>query len=198
LGNPKANLDGLEVMAKWGPSRILTLMRLGILPFFLLACAVVYIWTRHYFGGPVGVFALAFVTLTLQVLGDAGLATTDMALAACLGAAFVTLLLWAEAPTWIRSVLLGCSSALAALSKFTALTFLPAAAVLAFLGYLLIRRPGLRRLLSITRARLLPFAAAVLTGALIIWLDTDSHSANSPAGTARFQRPNSSMEFAAR
>ena len=53
-----------------------------------------------------------------------------VALASCLGAAFFSLILWVESPTAANAVLFGVSSALAALAKFTALGFLPAAALL--------------------------------------------------------------------
>ena len=65
------------------------------------------------------------------VLAHAGLATTDMGLAACLGAAFLTALIWCEEPTWQHALLFGACSALAALAKFTALGFYPAGIVLA-------------------------------------------------------------------
>jgi len=169
LGDPRPDIEGMRLLGKWGPDRLLTLMRLGILPFFVLACVVVYVWARHYFGGAAAFFAVAFFTLLPQVLADAGLATTDMALAACLGAAFLALILWAESPTWKRSVLLGLASASAALAKFTALGFFPAATALALTGYLAIRRPGLRKLWQLLRVRLLPFALAVAVGALAVW-----------------------------
>src|ERR1035437_5262146 len=90
-----------------------------------------HFWARHHFGNTAAVLATGLFTLLPPVLAHAGLATTDMALAACLGAAFFSLVLWAEAPTWKRSALLGLTGAAAVLSKFTALGYLPAAAVLA-------------------------------------------------------------------
>ena len=110
-------------------------MRAGILPFFLLACLVVFFWTRHTFGSPAAALATLLFTLVPPVLAHAGLATTDMGLAACLGAAFFALILWAESPTWKRSVLLGLAGASAVLCKFTALGYLPAAAVFALLAW---------------------------------------------------------------
>jgi len=164
------NREGYKILDHSGnPDRVVRLMRVGVLPFFLLACLVVYGWARHYFGAAAACLSVAFFTLTPQVLADGGLATTDMALAACLGAAFYVLLLWVESPTWMHSVLLGTTCALAALSKFTALGFLPAAAVLAFAGYIIVRRPGLRGLLLSARARILAAVLAIAVGCLLVW-----------------------------
>jgi 4-amino-4-deoxy-L-arabinose transferase-like glycosyltransferase len=116
--------------------------------------------------------AVALFTLLPPVLAHAGLACTDMALAACLGAAFLALILWAESPAssrWKRGALLGVAAALAALSKFTALLYLPAAAAIVLLFYLAVERPGLRKLAALVRERAATFAFAVLVGALVIW-----------------------------
>ena len=51
LGGPQQDLEGVAVMFHDGdPERILTLMRLGILPFFVLAALVVYLWAKRHFG----------------------------------------------------------------------------------------------------------------------------------------------------
>ncbi len=124
------------------PERTVFLMRLGNLPFFLLGCLVVFYWTRRFAGAATGVIAVGLFTLIPTVLAHAGLATTDMGLAACLGAAFLAMLVWAEEPTVKHSVLFGLCTALALLSKFTSLGFLPVSAALAFLFYLAVRTPG--------------------------------------------------------
>ena len=121
-------------------------MRAGILPFFLLACLVVFFWTRHTFGSPAAALATLLFTLVPPVLAHAGLATTDMGLAACLGAAFFALILWAESPGWKRSVLSGPRQAhRRCCCKFTALGYLPAAAVFALLAWGLVAKPGSAR-----------------------------------------------------
>jgi hypothetical protein len=58
---------------------------------------------------------------------------------------------------------------LAVVSKFTALGFLPVAAAFAFLAYLIVERPGVDGVMSAAKARALPAAIAVLTGAVGIW-----------------------------
>jgi hypothetical protein len=170
VGESNPEWEGDAILCRSGhPGRTLFLARLGVLPFFLLACLVVYSWARHHFGKSAAVWATGLFTLLPPVLAHAGLATTDMALTACLGAAFFSLVLWAEKPTLPRSLLLGAATALAALSKFTALGFLPAGAVLALAAYIAVERPGLHKLAALARERAAPFGLAVLTGALLIW-----------------------------
>jgi Dolichyl-phosphate-mannose-protein mannosyltransferase len=144
-------------------------MRWGVLPFFLIAGLVVYEWTRYALGKPAAVLATALFTLTPPVLAHAGLATTDIALTACLAAAFLSLLRWAAGPGIQRAVILGLWTALAVLSKFSTLVYLPAATVAAVAAYLAVRRPSLAELRGLARARLATFAVAVGTGALVIW-----------------------------
>src|SRR5207247_4785523 len=131
----------------------LFLLRPGTLPFFLLASMVVYLWARRYFGGVVAVVATGFFTLAPPVLAHGGMACTDMALAACLGAAFLALMVWAEEPTSRHGLLLGLCAAMAGLSKYTALGYLPAAAGLALLFYLAAAKPGATKLLMLARER---------------------------------------------
>jgi 4-amino-4-deoxy-L-arabinose transferase-like glycosyltransferase len=170
LGIKNQDQEGVAVMYRDGhPGRMLTRMRLGILPFFVMAAFVVWLWAKRYFGNAAAVLATGLFTLVPTVLAHAGMATTDMPLTACLSAAFFALLLWAGQPTWQHSLLLGATTALAVVSKFTALGFLPAAALFAFLAYLMVERPALDSLLSAVKVRALPAAIAVFTGAIGIW-----------------------------
>ena len=162
--------EGVNVMYQSGhPGTILTEMRLGILPFFVLSATMVYLWARRYFGGAAAVLSVALFTLVPTVLAHAGLATTDTPLAGCFTAAFFALLVWAEEPTWLHSVLLGAATGLAVVSKFTVLGFFPAAAIFAALAWYAAARPGVDGAIAAVKARALPFAAAVATGALVIW-----------------------------
>jgi Dolichyl-phosphate-mannose-protein mannosyltransferase len=169
-GNSVRNLEGLSAIARSGNAdRIIFLMRLGNLPFFVLACLVVCGWSWHTFGRPVAVVATSLFTLLPTILADAGLATTDMALGATVGAAFFAIILWAESPTWWRSMLLGLFTALACLSKFTALGYIPLAACLALAFYLVRCWPGWLGLWRLAKQRLVPLASAGAIAALLIW-----------------------------
>jgi len=99
LGIKNQDQEGVAVMYHDGhPERMLTRMRLGILPFFVVAAGVVWLWARRYFGNAAAVLATGLFTLAPTVLAHGGMATTDMPLTACLSAAFFALLLWARRP----------------------------------------------------------------------------------------------------
>jgi hypothetical protein len=167
--------------------RTLILSRLGILPCFWIACLAVYFWARRYFGNPTGVVAVALFSFVPTVLAHAGLGTTDMALTAFLGAAFVAFLAWCENPSPRRSLLFGVTGALAVLSKFSSLVFFPAAVAAALAVYLVAARPGVRRLFGLTRRLLLPAALAGATAILVVWAGYRFHVG--PVSFARFPLP---------
>ncbi|HEY1241477.1 MAG TPA: glycosyltransferase family 39 protein, partial [Bryobacteraceae bacterium] len=147
--------------------RNLVLARLGILPFFWLTCAVVYAWGARYFRPAVAVAAVFLFSMLPPVLAHAGLATTDMALTATMALAFFAGMVWLERPSLFHAAWFGVATGVMMLSKFSALVFFPASAVLALIWYLVTERPG--RLADAVKARALSFGLAVLTGALIIW-----------------------------
>jgi hypothetical protein len=147
----------------------LALARLGILPFFWIACLVVYWWGKRYFGAAVGALAVFLFSFLPPVLAHAGLATTDMALTAFLGAAFLSGLVWMEQPTRTHAIWFGASSGLMILSKFSCLAFFPASAAVALAWYLFSERPKMARLARAVRERLPSFGLAVLVACLLIW-----------------------------
>src|SRR5450755_1449106 len=65
--------------------------------------------------------------------------------------------------------MLGAATAIAVLSKFTALLYLPAAAALTLLFYFVVKRPSPRRIGGMVRERVPTLVMAVLAGAVIIW-----------------------------
>jgi 4-amino-4-deoxy-L-arabinose transferase-like glycosyltransferase len=149
--------------------RHLVLDRMGILPFFLLACVTVFFWTRHHFGDGTAVLATAIFTLFPSILAHSGLGTTDMPLTACLGAAFLCLIAWAERPGRRRGAVLGLAAGLAVLSKFTALLYLPASAALALAAWLAVSRPHPRALPKLVRERWSSLAVAAGVASLTVW-----------------------------
>ena len=162
--------EGLAIIARSGNfNRTIFLMRLGNLPFFLIACLVVCWWSWQSFGKPVAVLATALFTLLPTNLADAGVATTDMSLGATVGAVFFATIYWTEKPTWRRALLLGLCAALAFLSKATAVGYVPITISLALACYLAIRRPGWGELLSVARQRAGTFALAPFTAAMLMW-----------------------------
>jgi hypothetical protein len=160
--------EGQAIVSSQGhPDLTLALDRAGMLPFFFLACFIVYAWTQRGFGKAMAALALGLFTLIPTVLAHAGVGCTDMALTATLGAAFYALVLWAQDPTWKRTVLLGVAVAVAILSRFTALGYLTASAVFALAGLWLSR--GASPMPLITRAHVVRFSAAAAITAVGIW-----------------------------
>ena len=146
----------------------LALARLGILPFFWLACGVIYFWGKRFYGATIAVIAVFFFSFLPPILAHAGLATTDMALTASLAAGYVSGLIWVERPTWRHGLLFGACSGMAAISKFSSLAYFPAAIAVALAGYLVMERPSLSELRRAIQQRLPSLALAMVAGALVI------------------------------
>ena len=106
-------------------SRNLALARLGVLPFFILASGVVWVWGCEVLGELGGLMAVLLFSTLPPVLGNAGMATTDVVFTATFITASLALMYWLERPTYARACLLGLAVALAVLSKFSALLFVP-------------------------------------------------------------------------
>lgn len=147
----------------------LALARAGILPFFWIACLVVYWWGRRYFDRTVAVAAVFLFSFLPVTLAHGGLATTDMALTAFTGAAFLSAIVWLEQPSVRNSAIFGACTALAVLSKLSAPVFLAAAFLLAFLWHAWAVRP--QPVLSASTARRLmkPLAIVIGVAFLVIW-----------------------------
>jgi hypothetical protein len=163
-------VDGADMLARTGNvDGMVFRLRLGTLPFFLLACLVVGGWANHFFGKAVAVIAVALFTSLPTTLSDAGLGTTDMALAATTGAAFLAAILWAEKPSWIRAIVMGLLTALAFLSKSTALGYLAISVLLGAWAYWVTSPIGWRALLHLASRYLATFVLAVMVTVLVIW-----------------------------
>ena len=104
----------------------LALARLGNLPFFWIACLVVYLWGKRYYGAGVGRGGFA-VQFPAAGAGPRRSRHGRYGARGLLGAAFLSALAWLERPDLARSIIFGVTMALAMLSKYSALVFLPAA-----------------------------------------------------------------------
>lgn len=170
IGKPTMWEEGAAILAQGGHyERTLFLSRLGVLPFFWIACIVVHLWGRRSLGEPAASLAVLVFSQLPPVLAHAGLATTDMALAAMVGAAFLAGLNWCERPTTGASLIMGATTGLAFLSKFSALAFLPVAATAALACYVLTERPAASDLLRAARARLPGLCLAALLTFYVVW-----------------------------
>lgn len=152
--------------------RILTLGRLGILPFFWIASIVVFAWTNRAAGPQAALLATLLFTTLPPVLAHSGLITTDMALTAMVSAAAYVSLLWAECPSLARSLALGIAMALALCAKLSAVPYLGAAWILMLLWY----RPRFA-----IRPRVIPAIVAGATACVTIWAIYGFHFDRVPA-----------------
>ena len=165
--------------------RNLTLARIGALPFLVLACVVVFLWAHRWFGELAAVFALLLLVCLPPLLGHAGLAKSDMPVAATVAAGLYMFVRWIEQPDWPRTVLLGVAFGAAVTSKLSAVAFLPACVgaagvYLAILNWRLLFVRPLRWKRHLSR-----FALAMLVALVFVW------------GTYRFSvRPASPLQGA--
>ena len=147
----------------------LALARMGILPFFVIACALVWFWSRRLFGTGAALASTLLFTMLPPILAHSGLATTDMACATFVFASIYAFSRWLERPGWRQGLFLGASTALAALSKLSSLVFVPACMLAVLLLYWFIERPRLAafRREALRRTGSLIFAGAI--SLLAIW-----------------------------
>jgi len=110
-------------------SRNLVLARLGVLPFLLLGCAVVFFWADREYGGAAGAAAVALFSTAPIVLEFSGIAYTDIVAAATQAAAFWAFSIWLERKTTRAATWMGIATGFALLAKFTSFVYLPAAAL---------------------------------------------------------------------
>jgi hypothetical protein len=130
-GGPDSYREGYRILGHDAHyDRILSLGRAGILPFFWIASAVVFLWALRTAGPGAALGATLLFTTLPPVLAHSGLITTDMAAAAWIGAAVLASFFWIDRPDRRRTALFGVTLGLACLSKFSALLFLPAALLL--------------------------------------------------------------------
>jgi hypothetical protein len=109
--------------------RNLLLARLGVLPLFLLACAVVFLWTRREYGDFAAVAAVALFTTLPNVLAFSSIAYTDIVAASTQAAAFWAFTTWLDQRDARSTTWMAVATGLALLAKATTFIFLPAAAI---------------------------------------------------------------------
>ena len=158
--------EGNEILYATHYWRTLALARCGILPFFILACLMVWFWTKHLFGRTAALVAVLLFSNIPPILGHSGVATTDMAAAATLASALYAVTLYLETPTWRRGVLLGLALAAAVVAKFSNIAFFP----VSLLVFVLFRALWNRRfgLLS-PRVRWPHGAACIAVAVVAVW-----------------------------
>src|SRR5205814_493097 len=119
VGASSAYDEGARLLGRGAHYRTtLALARLGELPFFLLLCGVLWAWGRQLTDDRGGAIAVALAASNPNLLAHAGLATTDIALAATITASLFAFVLWLDAPRWTHSLALGIALGLSATTDY--------------------------------------------------------------------------------
>jgi 4-amino-4-deoxy-L-arabinose transferase-like glycosyltransferase len=157
-GVPDRWKEGNAILHSRGKYSVaLTLARLGILPFFVLAAVCVWLWSARILGERGSLVAVFIFTNLPIVLAHAGVATTDMAVVFAL----YSFTRWMEQPDFRNSVLWGVAVAMALLAKFSAFLVVPLCTLAILLVY--------RKKFGAPVVRFKMLAVAVLASFLVIW-----------------------------
>src|SRR5271170_2059068 len=106
--------------------RNLELARLGVLPFLLLGCAVVFSWARREYGDFTGAMAVAMFTTLPIVLAFSSIAYTDIVAASTQAAALWAFATWLDRRSHRSTLWMGIAVGFALLAKATTCIYLPA------------------------------------------------------------------------
>lgn len=109
--------------------RNLKLARLGVLPFFLLGTAIVFLWSRREYGDFAAAMSAALFTTLPNVLAFSSVAYTDIVAGSTQVAMLFAFVNWLDKPTKRSTLWLGFAAGLALASKATTVIFFPAAAL---------------------------------------------------------------------
>lgn len=148
--------------------RVLTLARLGQLPFFFTLAFVVWFWARRLSDERTAAIAVAFVATNPNILAHSAVAGTDIGPAALMPAALLTWTLWIHSPTLKRSMVAGGALALCGLTKFSAGAYWLPAALLVALAHAA-TRPDQMPFFAGARRLFRPFLVFAASGALTTW-----------------------------
>jgi 4-amino-4-deoxy-L-arabinose transferase-like glycosyltransferase len=143
--NPIGEAAGRELLYHSPASydEILTLARLGMLPFLLVLLLATWSWTRRWYGEAAALTATLFLVATPVILGHASVVAVDVPVTAMIMLTLYRLLRWLETPGWRSALLLGLCAGLAVASKVSAIPFIgiSAASLLLVRAALLPRAP---------------------------------------------------------
>jgi predicted membrane-bound dolichyl-phosphate-mannose-protein mannosyltransferase len=161
--------EGNQILYENGSYKTnLAAARTGILPFFVIGCAVVWFWGRFLYGHWIALAATALFSTLPPILANAGLTTTDMAVTAFLAASLHGIVLWLEKPSLGNSVWMGAATGLAILSKLSAVVFLLPCVAATLLLRLGTREPG-DHPVRLTAKQRTGIAVSFLAFFLIVW-----------------------------
>lgn len=165
--DPIGDVAGQDLLYRSSASydTLLTLARLGMLPFLLLLLGATFGWMRHWYGDAAALLALVFLVSCPVILGHASLVALDVPVTALIMTSLYLLLRWFETPSLARGTALGVACGLAVATKMSAIPFIGVAALT--LG--LLRLAFLRRTPAHTplRSQWLPRLVSLIPGVLL-------------------------------
>lgn len=128
------NATGISVIARNGPAKALFWARLPIVLLATLLAFLIYAWGRRMLGEAAALGALFLYALDPTVIAHSGLITTDAGVATLTLLFFFVLWFYLGHPTRLSLVLCGLALGAALSAKFSAVFFLPVAAILILAG----------------------------------------------------------------
>ncbi len=128
---PIGEAQGREILYH-GPASydtLLTLARLGMLPFLAVLLVATWSWMRRWHAGATALLAVLFLASSPVILGHAAVVALDVPVTALTVASLYLLLRWLQRPSLGRSLSLGAVFGLAIATKLSALPFVVVAAL---------------------------------------------------------------------
>jgi 4-amino-4-deoxy-L-arabinose transferase-like glycosyltransferase len=169
--NPLGDAAGRDLLYHSSASyeRLLTLARLGMLPFLLLLLVATFEWMRHWYGPQSALLAVLFLVSCPVILGHAAVVALDVPVSALTIASLYLLLRWFERASLARGLAFGLAGGLAVATKISAIPFIAsAAAALVLVRVALLRTAPLRSPLRTQWPARVSSAAAGLLLALVV------------------------------
>lgn len=103
---------------------LLTLARLGMLPFLVVLVLATWLWARRWLGGATATLAALWVVTTPALLGHAAVAAIDVPVSGLIVLSLYLFLRWLEEPSSGRAAGFGLASGLAVATKLSAVPFI--------------------------------------------------------------------------
>jgi 4-amino-4-deoxy-L-arabinose transferase-like glycosyltransferase len=140
--DPSGEAQGRQLLYHSAASyeQLLTLARLGMLPFLLVLLGSTWLWMRRWYGDAAAVLALLFLISSPVILGHAAVVALDVPVTGLIMASLYLLLRWFQAPGVARGLGLGLATGLAVATKMSAVPFIGIAALALVLSRLALAR----------------------------------------------------------
>ncbi len=122
---PSGEQEGRDLLYRTGNyNLLLTLARVGMLPFFVILLLATWRWAKHVYGTGVAYIATLLLIATPPILGHAGIAALDVPGTALCTLAFYCMLRWLQTHAWKYALVTGITAGLAIGTKLSGLPFI--------------------------------------------------------------------------